>query len=128
MLRCGADGVFHLSVLGTHRALINGSFPIQEMAHVYACRRLKASTAYDTTWIAALFLSQAFDTEQAYWLYEGFMDRLLTEIKLISIRVGAVVLSQLLSQQNPQLAADLERKGFDTTCEYAPSGWSVAVG
>lgn len=56
------------------------------------------------------------------------MDRLHTEIKPFSIRVGAVVLSQLLSQQNPQLAADLERKGFDTTCEYAPSGWSVALG
>jgi hypothetical protein len=92
------------------------------MVHVYACRRLKASTAYDTTWIAALFLSQAFDTEQAYWLYEGFMDRLHNEIKPIAIRVGAVVLSQLLSQHDPHLAGDLEKKGFDITCEYIPSG------
>lgn len=55
------------------------------------------------------------------------MDRLHTEIKPIAIRVGAVVLSQLLSQQDPQLARDLEIKGFDTSCEYTLLGCSAAV-
>jgi FPC/CPF motif-containing protein YcgG len=103
---------------GTHRAVINGTFPIQEMSHVYACRHPKTSLAFDTTWIAAIFASQAFDTEQAYWLYESLMDRLTGEFKPIAIRVTSVVLPQLLAQQDQQLHADLSRKGFDSACKW----------
>lgn len=99
---------------GTHRAIINGTFPIQEMSHVYACRHPKTSLAFDTTWIAAIFASQAFDTEQAYWLYESLMNRLAGEFKPIAIRVTSVILPQLLAQQDQQLHADLLRKGFDS--------------
>ncbi|KAG7575447.1 hypothetical protein FFLO_00266 [Filobasidium floriforme] len=84
------------------------------MSHVYACRHPKTSLAFDTTWIAAIFASQAFDTEQAYWLYESLMDRLAGDLKPIAIRVTSVVLPQLLAQQDQQLHADLSRKGFDS--------------
>jgi hypothetical protein len=103
---------------GTHRAVINGTFPIQEMSHVYACRHPKTSLTFDTTWIAAIFASQAFDTEQAYWLYESLMDRLAGDLKPIAIRVTSVVLPQLLAQQDQQLHADLSRKGFDPACKW----------
>ena len=87
------------------------------MSHVYACRHPKISLAFDTTWLAAIFASQAFDTEQAYWLYESLLDRLAGEFKPIAIRVTSVVLPQLLAQQDPQLHADLLKKGFDSACE-----------
>jgi hypothetical protein len=86
------------------------------MAHVYSCRRPKAGQVSDTTWIAAIFASQAFDTEQAYWLYEGLMDRLAGELKPIAIRVAAVILPQLLAQQDNQLYESLKAKGFN--CKY----------
>jgi hypothetical protein len=88
------------------------------MSHVYACRHPKTSLAFDTTWIAAIFASQAFDTEQAYWLYESLMNRLAGEFKPIAIRVTSVVLPQLLAQQDQQLHADLSRKGFDSACKW----------
>jgi hypothetical protein len=87
------------------------------MAHVYACRHPKTSLAFDTIWIAAIFASQAFDTEQAYWLYESLMNRLAGDFKPIAIRVTSVVLPQLLAQQDHHLHAELSKKGFDSACE-----------
>lgn len=90
------------------------------MAHVFACRHPKVSLPFDTTWIAAIFISQAFDTEQAYWLYESLLNRLAGEFKAINIRVTSVIIPQLLAKEDPQLFADLSTKGFDSACESRP--------
>lgn len=99
--------------LGSHQAFANGTFAAQEMAHVYTTRRPKAALGYDTTGIAALFLTQSFDTEQAYSLYEGLLDRLASDLRPIAARTGEIVLPQLLSQQDSGLCDHLRKKGFN---------------
>lgn len=95
------------SHLGCHRAFRHGTNNVQEMVQVYACHHPRTSRELDTSWIAALFMTQAFDVEQAYWLYAGLMERLEGEFRPISIRVAGVVLQQLLSQHDPQLSQHL---------------------
>lgn len=96
----------------THRAFASGTYAVQEMVDVYACRHPKVSLAIDTSWIAAVFYMQAFDVEEAYWLYEGTMTMLSQDLKPFALRINGEVLGRLLAEKDSQLYQALAKKGF----------------
>ncbi len=115
-----ADQPVLCSKFASHRAFSRGFSNVEDMLAVYGYRHPKQARDADLSWIAALVLMQSFDVDEAYGLFEGFVEEHYVAMTSMSTSIDSAVLEEILRSSEPQLAKHLASVGIHTTTFIRP--------
>jgi hypothetical protein len=106
-----------------HHAFARGGHRVvPELMAVYALTHAKASLDIDTSWIAVIMLTQSFDAEEAYRLYDAMVTRMRPVLAAHNVRLEVAVIMDLLGSVDASLAKKLAGSGVAGACDRPGHG------